>query len=178
MKVARLELIEGPDCVAGLGETVADDKPVTSVSTEIQQLLWNMVEKSGEALNNKLQDQVYKAFAWILTLTSKDMGGTTQLQHTVPTTTKCPIRQQARRVPPFRCEEVNKLLQDMLARDAIQSSASPWASPIVLVQKKDGSIRFCVDCRKLDARMPTHFHASMTRLTHWQAHTGSQPWIY
>ena len=42
-------------------------------------------------------------------------------------------------------------MQNMLDQDIIQPSSSPWASPIVLVQKKDGSCRFCIDYRKVSS---------------------------
>ena len=61
-----------------------------------------------------------------------------------------PIRQAVRRLPPPQREAVQELLTDVLDKDVIQPSGSPWASPIVLVRKKDGSFRFCVDYRKLN----------------------------
>ena len=42
-------------------------------------------------------------------------------------------------------------VQQMLASDVIRPSNSPWASPVVMVRKKDGSLCFCVDFRQLNA---------------------------
>ena len=47
-------------------------------------------------------------------------------------------------------EVVRGLLKEMLENDIIQPSCSGWASPIVLVKKKEGSVRFCVDYRRLN----------------------------
>ena len=47
--------------------------------------------------------------------------------------------------------EVGEHLKEMLEMGAIQPSHSPWASPVVLVHKKDGKLQFCIDLRKLNA---------------------------
>ena len=47
--------------------------------------------------------------------------------------------------------KATQLVQEMLKQGVIKPSASPWASPIVVVRKKDGNIRFCVDYRKLNS---------------------------
>ena len=52
---------------------------------------------------------------------------------------------------PQQREEVRKLLSDMLARNIISPSKSPWASPVVLVKKKNDASRFCVDYCQVNA---------------------------
>ena len=47
--------------------------------------------------------------------------------------------------------EIQKQVDDLLERGVIEESYSPWASPIVMVKKKDNTYRFCVDYRKLNA---------------------------
>ena len=74
-----------------------------------------------------------------------DIGHTTLLHHTIDTGNAQPIRQRARWLPYHQQKEVSELLNDMLSRGIIEPSQSPWASPIVLVKKRDGSVRFCVD---------------------------------
>ena len=61
-----------------------------------------------------------------------------------------PIYQRPYRAPLTKRQEISKAVDDMLAEGIIRPSSSPWASPITLVPKKDGSTRFCVDFRKLN----------------------------
>ena len=42
-------------------------------------------------------------------------------------------------------EEGEKQIEEMMKKDVIEPSSSPWASPVVLVKKKDGTFQFCVD---------------------------------
>ena len=79
-----------------------------------------------------------------------DLGRTDKLRHHIDTGSSPPVRQPVRRVAPCRREEVKELLNQMLQQGVIEPSSSPWASPVVLVRKKDGSVRFCIDYRKLN----------------------------
>ena len=79
-----------------------------------------------------------------------DIGRTDVTRHYINTGTNAPIKQPPRRVPFNRKKEIDEQLNSMLDNDVIEPSSSPWASPVVLVKKKDGSFRFCVDYRKLN----------------------------
>jgi hypothetical protein len=46
--------------------------------------------------------------------------------------------------------EVDDMLDDMTGKGVIEESEGPWSSPVVLVRKKNGDLRFCVDYRKLN----------------------------
>ena len=59
-----------------------------------------------------------------------------------------PIKLKPYRTPFTKRPIVDKAIDDMLAANVIQPSWSPWSFPIVIVDKKDGSKRFCTDFRK------------------------------
>nr|GFC58897.1 Ty3/gypsy retrotransposon protein [Tanacetum cinerariifolium] len=62
-----------------------------------------------------------------------------------------PINIKPHRCPHYQKEIMTNLITDMLADGVIQPSQSPYSSPVLLVQKKDGTWRFCVDYRALNA---------------------------
>ena len=113
-----------------------------------------MISRSGNRLTEEEKEQLFALcieYIDLFATGSDDFGRTTALRHKINTENSAPIRQQARRIPPFHKDEVKKLLDDMLRKEIVTPSQSPWASPVVLVRKKDGSTRFCVDYRKVNA---------------------------
>jgi transposase InsO family protein len=79
-----------------------------------------------------------------------DLGCTQITEHAIDTGNATPIKQAPRRVPMALAHEEKKAIEQMMAQGVITPSSSPWASPIVLVKKKNGKIRPCVDYRKLN----------------------------
>ena len=115
--------------------------------TDYQEVLWELVTQSGKVLNTQQQHQLYHLlldFTDVFAFSSDQLGRTNKLAHTISTDGHHPIRQQTRRLPPFQREQVHQFLQDMLSKDVIKPSTSSWASPVVLVKKKDGSTRFYI----------------------------------
>lgn len=62
-----------------------------------------------------------------------------------------PIKCQPNRASPVEQQKIMELAEDMKKDGIAEDSKSPWAFPVVLVKKKDGTYRFCVDYRKLNA---------------------------
>ena len=80
-----------------------------------------------------------------------DLGFCDLVKHKIVTTDDKPIRVPHRRVPPHQWPDVRDYIQKSLDQGIIRESPSPYASPIILVRKKDGKLRLCVDYRLLNA---------------------------
>ena len=109
-------------------------------------------EKSAIPLEEKpmlqeLLEECHEAFS----LEEGERGETDLVQLQIDTGDAQPKRQPVRRIPFAVRQEVAKHLREMQEAGVIQPSNSPWASPIVLVKKKDGSLRFCIDYRQLNS---------------------------
>ena len=78
------------------------------------------------------------------------VGWTNQAVHSVDTGVSRPVKQPPRRTGFEEKDQIEKQISDLLLEDKIQASESPWASPVLLIKKKDGSWRFCIDYRRLN----------------------------
>ena len=87
----------------------------------------------------------------VLSRDDDDIGRLATTTHRIVLNDETPIRQRPRRFPRPITEEVEKQCAELRDLDIIEPSCSPWSSPIVPIRKKDGSIRLCVDYRKLNS---------------------------
>ena len=78
------------------------------------------------------------------------LGHTSVALHNIDAGDSPPIQQYPRCLPYRHRSEVEKQVNDILSQRVIQPSTSLWSSPTVLVKKKDGSYRFCIDYRKAE----------------------------
>ena len=88
----------------------------------------------------------------MFSLDKNEMGCTDATEHVIKLTKSEPFKERFRRIAPPLVEEVRKHIQEMLDGGAICPSNSPWCNAVVLVRKKDGTLRFCIDFRGLNNR--------------------------
>ena len=127
-----------------------------SVASGLEELLKEVpgVNVSVDNLNSEQVSRVSSLLLCYKELFGKPgcgHGNAASVEHTIDVGEAKPIH-----VPPYRAgfkerETIDKLTDEMLKEGVIRHSSSPWASPVVLVAKKDGQIRFCIDYRRLNA---------------------------
>ena len=153
-----------PDAVALLeleAKLAKDGEPEPPLTTEQhQELLMKVLENSSlEKLKGWKKETALKVkwllmeFHHIFCLEKNEMGCTDATEHIIellPEQDK-PFKERFRRIVPHKVEEVRQHIQEMLDGGAIWPSQSPWCNAVVLVQKKDGTLGFCIDFRHLNA---------------------------
>lgn len=82
-----------------------------------------------------------------------DLGCTDVVKHRIELEDETPFKERSRPIPPNMFQEVKQHIQQLLDIDVLRPSSSPWSSNVVLVKKKDGSLRLCVDFRRLNKQV-------------------------
>ncbi|XP_063059157.1 retrovirus-related Pol polyprotein from transposon 412 [Engraulis encrasicolus] len=128
--------------------TVSSQTVAPSVSAQIEamDLASLSTDEQGEVRS------LLHRFTHVFSAHDMDLGCTNLMTHDIPLLDTAPIRQRYRRIPPSEYEVVKDHINQLLEAQVIRDSSSPYASPIVLVKKKDGSLRMCVDYRQLNAK--------------------------
>ena len=100
-------------------------------------------------LQQQQPTELFKEYPDVFSQGDEDLGNTPLLEHRIETHGP-PLHQPYRRQNPAVRREEMAQVQQMLSSSVIRPSNSPWASPVVMVRKKDSSLRFCVDFRQLN----------------------------
>ena len=121
---------------------------------EIPEHLINLFDKSKGELNEQEQTQLSELLCEFEDVFDKgefDLGKFNTIQHGIDTGTNRPVKQRIRHTPLGFAGEEEAQLKKMLSAGVIRPSVSEWASAPVLIRKRCGSIRWCVDYRALNA---------------------------
>ncbi|GBM27783.1 Retrovirus-related Pol polyprotein from transposon 297 [Araneus ventricosus] len=139
------------------GTVIATCEPVVDIVARPQEFSESLrlpsILENLEGLNEEQRTAVkelLQEFQNLFSTSDSDVGRCNMTQHRINTGNHPPIKQYPRRLPLAKKEEAERLVKEMVDNGIIEESSGPWASPIVLVKKKDGSTRFCVDYRKLN----------------------------
>ncbi|GBM10181.1 Retrovirus-related Pol polyprotein from transposon 412 [Araneus ventricosus] len=139
------------------GAIIATCEPVVNIVARPQEFSESLrlpsILENLEVLNEEQQiavKELFQEFQHLFSTSDSDVGRCNMTQHRINIGNHPPIKQYPRRLPLVKKEEAERLVKEMLDNGIIEESSGPWASPIVLVKKKDGSTRFCVDYRKLN----------------------------
>ena len=136
-------------------QSVTDDRiQRRGVTGELPHHLRDLVDQTSGDLDGDQRRrlaEVLLEYADIIPVPGDPLTGHTDaVEHDINTGDRSPIRCAPRRMSPQKMKKEEDCVTEMLTGGQIEVSDSPWSSPVVLVTKKDGGTRFCVDYRQLN----------------------------
>ena len=134
-------------CVEAIDETLEEE-------VELPGFTYSGKSQEDWTINPELTDKQEAELTQLL-IEHKDVlrdspGYTTLVEHHIATGEHLPVRQRPYRLPYSQLPVMRAELDKMLELGVIEPSHSEWSSPVVMVPKKDGTTRFCVDYRRLN----------------------------
>jgi len=152
--VAELEILESNIYLTTENDSEINNNDRHDDFKEISEQI-NKLNLENDSDLSQQQQKVFKQFLLknfdIFAGNTKNPGTNIKVKHHIDVNRNLPIKQRPYRVSQKEEEVIRSEVKQMLENQIIRPSNSPWASPVVLVKKKDGTIRFCVDYRKLNS---------------------------
>ena len=160
-QVAAVNAVPEAQCLPELLKQLNDEsedkpEPAKLSMQQRQDLLLATLQKDGglDRLKEWLPKLAKKVVALLLefhhvfSLEPNKIGCTDATKHVIELMNDEPFKEMFRRIAPPLVDEVCQHIQEMLDGGAIRPSQLKWCNAVVLVRKKDGSLRFCIDfCR-------------------------------
>ena len=131
-----------------------DESVFERIETEASKKIFQQVHIDSR-LTPEQNDKVESLLRKHMDVFSKhdgDIGDCNMIKHRIDLMDDTPFKQKHRRIPPAMIDEVRRHIEELLSSGVIRKSKSPWASNVVLVRKKNGKLRLCVDYRMLNKR--------------------------
>ena len=122
----------------------------THLPDHLTELYESSVAEITDPCKRTLVKQLLIDYADAFSAPGETLPGTTAMVHRINTGDHPPIRQRLRRMGPVRDAVTEAELTKLREKGVVVPSTSPWRSPVVLVKKKNGEIRFCIDFRELN----------------------------
>ena len=150
-----------PEFLRKLGKLEPSQNPPKKLTIEERQkLLLELLRKEGRLDKfKKWPPELALKFKRMLmehhnifSLEPNEIGCTDMAEHVIELLDTEPFKERFRCTAPPLVEEVQEHIQEMLDGGVIRPSQSPWCNAVVLVRKKDGGLRFCIDFHRLNSR--------------------------
>ena len=133
----------------------SSEAAVTHNENEMPDFLEDLYARSTECMpdweEQKVVRDILTQFQDVFVSPQGKMGRATAEKHVIDTGTNMPVKQRPYRMSSEGHKVVEQECESMLKKGVIRDSKSPWSSPVVLVTKKDGEVRFCIDYRRLNS---------------------------
>jgi len=136
---------EGPELTEEPEKPEKPEGPESAITKLMGQLPDDITDEQRQTVQ-----QLLMSYEDIFSKDEYDVGRTDLIEYHIDTGNNRPIRQPLRRQPLKHLDEIDKNVEAMQQHGIIEPAASPWASNVVVVTKKDGSLRFCVDYRQIN----------------------------
>ena len=130
-----------------MDESDGEQADISSLTEHLLDLYKRSSENIESEVHKKTLARVLVKHKDTFAQNQTDLGYFNVIEHKIDTSGAASIRQPLRRTP-HGFEHEEKYLKDQLETGIIRPSKSAWASPVVLVRKKDGTVRWCIDFRK------------------------------
>ncbi|CAG2204998.1 unnamed protein product [Mytilus edulis] len=161
------------ETLIGKLDTVVSIQPIkkeNKIEENIEQVclpehLKCLIDNASPELTSEQRQQLEKCiFEYQDIFSSPDgkLGRTGIVKHSIDTGDAKPVRVPPRRIPLGQKQVIETEIDKMLKNDVIEPSNSAWSSPVLLVTKKDNSVRFCVDFRALNSLTQESTPVAMT----------------